>query len=284
MTTELPPTIEGDGPALLCLHGGPGMSDYLDAAGRRDRRLAADPLHPARPGAVDHRRSVHGGTARRGRRRGAGRPRPRGRRRARPQLGWLPGRGARDRASRAGPRPVAGRPAGDRGRRRLRAVRGAADGPGPRRTCGRRRTSSTSGRWPARAPRTTRSSRSGWSGRATSTTRQPLPRCRTTSGSACPATARRSRTSRRCWRRATCRAAPRRTTGRWRSSTAWAARSRSRPRWRPRRRSRTGGRPACRKPATSRGSSSRAASPTAWSASAPSCSSSLDVKNLDQPG
>ena len=75
--------------------------------------------------------------------------------------------------------------------------------------------------------------------------------------------------------------------GRWRSSTAWAARSRSRPRWRPRRRSRTGGRPACRKPATSRGSSSRAASPTAWCASAPSCSScssSLDVKNLDQPG
>ena len=88
-----------------------------------------------------------------------------------------------------------------------------------------------------------------------------------------------------CSRPATCRAAPRRTTGRWRSSTAWAARSRSRPRWRPRRRSRTGGRPACRTPATSRGSSSRAASPTGWSGSAPLlCSSSLDVKNLDQPG
>ena len=98
-------------------------------AGRRDRRLAPDPLHPARAGAVDDRRSVHGGAARRGRGRGAGRPRPRGRRRARPQLGWLPGRGARDGAPRAGPRPVAGRPAGDRGRRRLRAVRGAADGP-----------------------------------------------------------------------------------------------------------------------------------------------------------
>ncbi len=33
MTTELPPTIEGDGPALLCLHGGPGMSDYLALLG-----------------------------------------------------------------------------------------------------------------------------------------------------------------------------------------------------------------------------------------------------------
>ncbi len=33
MSTELPPTIEGDGPALLCLHGGPGMSDYLDVLG-----------------------------------------------------------------------------------------------------------------------------------------------------------------------------------------------------------------------------------------------------------
>jgi len=27
--TDFPVTIEGDGPALLCLHGGPGMSDYL---------------------------------------------------------------------------------------------------------------------------------------------------------------------------------------------------------------------------------------------------------------
>jgi proline iminopeptidase len=33
VTTELPPTIEGDGPALLCLHGGPGMSDYLALLG-----------------------------------------------------------------------------------------------------------------------------------------------------------------------------------------------------------------------------------------------------------
>ncbi len=33
MTTELPPTLEGDGPALLCLHGGPGMSDYLGLLG-----------------------------------------------------------------------------------------------------------------------------------------------------------------------------------------------------------------------------------------------------------
>jgi proline iminopeptidase len=33
VSTELPPTIEGDGPALLCLHGGPGMSDYLDVLG-----------------------------------------------------------------------------------------------------------------------------------------------------------------------------------------------------------------------------------------------------------
>ena len=33
MTTDLPPTLEGDGPALLCLHGGPGMSDYLDLLG-----------------------------------------------------------------------------------------------------------------------------------------------------------------------------------------------------------------------------------------------------------
>jgi proline iminopeptidase len=29
VSSDLPPTIEGDGPALLCLHGGPGMSDYL---------------------------------------------------------------------------------------------------------------------------------------------------------------------------------------------------------------------------------------------------------------
>jgi proline iminopeptidase len=33
VTTDLPPTLEGDGPALLCLHGGPGMSDYLDLLG-----------------------------------------------------------------------------------------------------------------------------------------------------------------------------------------------------------------------------------------------------------
>jgi proline iminopeptidase len=29
VSTDLPTTVEGDGPALLCLHGGPGMSDYL---------------------------------------------------------------------------------------------------------------------------------------------------------------------------------------------------------------------------------------------------------------
>ena len=33
MTRDIPVTIEGDGPALLCLHGGPGMSDYLDLLG-----------------------------------------------------------------------------------------------------------------------------------------------------------------------------------------------------------------------------------------------------------
>ncbi len=33
MATDLPPTLEGEGPALLCLHGGPGMSDYLDLLG-----------------------------------------------------------------------------------------------------------------------------------------------------------------------------------------------------------------------------------------------------------
>ena len=31
--TVLPTTIEGDGPALLCLHGGPGLSDYLAILG-----------------------------------------------------------------------------------------------------------------------------------------------------------------------------------------------------------------------------------------------------------
>jgi pimeloyl-ACP methyl ester carboxylesterase len=33
VTTDLPPTLEGDGPPLLCLHGGPGMSDYLGILG-----------------------------------------------------------------------------------------------------------------------------------------------------------------------------------------------------------------------------------------------------------
>jgi proline iminopeptidase len=33
VTTDLPPTLEGDGPHLLCLHGGPGMSDYLGILG-----------------------------------------------------------------------------------------------------------------------------------------------------------------------------------------------------------------------------------------------------------
>jgi proline iminopeptidase len=33
VTTDLPPTLEGEGPALLCLHGGPGMSDYLGILG-----------------------------------------------------------------------------------------------------------------------------------------------------------------------------------------------------------------------------------------------------------
>lgn len=31
--TDLPVTTEGDGPPLLCLHGGPGMSDYLAMLG-----------------------------------------------------------------------------------------------------------------------------------------------------------------------------------------------------------------------------------------------------------
>src|SRR3954447_11491414 len=31
--TDFPATVEGDGPALLCLHGGPGMSDYLAILG-----------------------------------------------------------------------------------------------------------------------------------------------------------------------------------------------------------------------------------------------------------
>jgi len=30
---ELPPTVVGEGPPLLCLHGGPGMSDYLGTLG-----------------------------------------------------------------------------------------------------------------------------------------------------------------------------------------------------------------------------------------------------------
>jgi pimeloyl-ACP methyl ester carboxylesterase len=29
MSSDFPVTIEGDGPALLCLHGGPGLSEYL---------------------------------------------------------------------------------------------------------------------------------------------------------------------------------------------------------------------------------------------------------------
>jgi proline iminopeptidase len=33
VTTDLPPTVDGDGPPLLCLHGGPGLSDYLDILG-----------------------------------------------------------------------------------------------------------------------------------------------------------------------------------------------------------------------------------------------------------
>jgi proline iminopeptidase len=33
VTTDLPATLEGDGPPLLCLHGGPGMSDYLGILG-----------------------------------------------------------------------------------------------------------------------------------------------------------------------------------------------------------------------------------------------------------
>jgi pimeloyl-ACP methyl ester carboxylesterase len=31
--TDFPATVEGEGPALLCLHGGPGMSDYLAMLG-----------------------------------------------------------------------------------------------------------------------------------------------------------------------------------------------------------------------------------------------------------
>src|SRR3954469_5341865 len=34
MSSEFPVTSEGDGPALLCLHGGPGMSDYLGMLGK----------------------------------------------------------------------------------------------------------------------------------------------------------------------------------------------------------------------------------------------------------
>ena len=33
MGSDFPTLIEGDGPPLLCLHGGPGMSDYLDQLG-----------------------------------------------------------------------------------------------------------------------------------------------------------------------------------------------------------------------------------------------------------
>jgi len=33
MAHELPVTIDGDGPTLLCLHGGPGLSDYLGMLG-----------------------------------------------------------------------------------------------------------------------------------------------------------------------------------------------------------------------------------------------------------
>ena len=33
MSRDLPPTVEGDGPALLCLHGGPGFPDYLTGLG-----------------------------------------------------------------------------------------------------------------------------------------------------------------------------------------------------------------------------------------------------------
>jgi proline iminopeptidase len=32
MIADLPVTVEGDGPGLLCLHGGPGLSDYLATA------------------------------------------------------------------------------------------------------------------------------------------------------------------------------------------------------------------------------------------------------------
>ena len=31
MTASFPTTVLGDGPALLFLHGGPGLSDYLSA-------------------------------------------------------------------------------------------------------------------------------------------------------------------------------------------------------------------------------------------------------------
>jgi pimeloyl-ACP methyl ester carboxylesterase len=33
MSSDFPVTTEGDGPALLCLHGGPGLSDYFDMLG-----------------------------------------------------------------------------------------------------------------------------------------------------------------------------------------------------------------------------------------------------------
>jgi pimeloyl-ACP methyl ester carboxylesterase len=33
VTSDFPTVIEGDGPPLLCLHGGPGMSDYLGLLG-----------------------------------------------------------------------------------------------------------------------------------------------------------------------------------------------------------------------------------------------------------
>ena len=52
MSRDLPVTIEGDGPALLCLHGGPGLSDYLamlgeETAGWRRIRYTQRGLDPS---------------------------------------------------------------------------------------------------------------------------------------------------------------------------------------------------------------------------------------------
>ncbi len=155
MVTRAATVVEGDGPALLCLHGGPGLSDYLTSssatrpsagagsatpsAGCRRRRPTVRSRWPSTSPTRSRCSTTSASTTSS----------------CSATAGAASWRGARDGAPGPGPRAAAGRPARDRGRRRLRALRGAdggADAGGRPASAPR---SSTSGRWRARAPRRT---------------------------------------------------------------------------------------------------------------------------------